>query len=151
MQSRQARGMTFIELLMVVVIVGVLAAVAVPGYRGYLLRAGRTEARSALLALATAEEKLYLRCYTYTTRLNPSSSTGCSPATLRFPLTSERGYYSITVIAADAAGWAATATRVPGTVQAADTKCRVFGLTSAGLRSALDDGDAAAVRECWDR
>ena len=143
--------MTFIELLMVVAIVGVLAAVAVPGYRGYLLRAGRTEARSALLALATAEEKLYLRCHTYTTRLDPSSPTGCSPVTLRSPLTSERGYYSITVIAADAMGWTATATRVPGAAQAADTKCRIFGLTSAGLRSALDDDGAAAVRECWDR
>jgi type IV pilus assembly protein PilE len=146
-----ARGVTFVELMIVVMIVGALAAIAVPSYRMFVLRAGRAEARAALLALATAEEKLYLQCHTYTTVVDPAGATGCSPVTLRFPLTSERGYYTIAVATADAASWAATATRVSGTAQGADTKCRVFGLTSAGAKTALDDGHAAADRECWDR
>jgi len=145
------RGLTFIELLVVVVIVGVLAAAAVPSYWNFVLRAGRAEARATLFALATAEEKLYLQCHTYTTVLDPSSATACSPVTLRFPLTSERGHYSIAVASADAASWTATATRVPGTSQSADTNCRIFSLTSAGAKHAFDDSHAATDRECWDR
>lgn len=143
--------MTFIEVLVVVVIVGVLAAGAVPGYRSFLLRAGRAEARAALFALGTAEEKLYLRCHTYTTVLDPSNATACSPATLRFPLATGRGYYSIAVASADTASWTATATRVSGTPQSADATCRVLVLTSAGVKQAFDDLHAATDRECWDR
>jgi len=145
------RGTTFIELLAVILIVGVLAAIAMPSYRSFVLRAGRAEARAALFALATAEEKLYLQCHTYTTVLDPSNATACSPVTLRFPLASERGYYSIAVASADTESWAATATRVSGTPQSADTKCRVFSLTSVGVKQAFDDSQAATDRKCWDR
>ena len=45
------RGVTLMELMIVVVIIGVLAAIAYPNYRQYAARAKRNEARAALLQI----------------------------------------------------------------------------------------------------
>ena len=58
-------GVTLIELLIVIVVIGILAAIAVPSYRNYVLRAQRTDAMSALLRVAAAQEKFYLQNNTY--------------------------------------------------------------------------------------
>ena len=59
------QGMTLIELVVVMVIVGILAAVAIPSYRSYVIRSQRSDAKDALLALATQQEKHYLQCNNY--------------------------------------------------------------------------------------
>lgn len=59
--SRQA-GITLLELMIVVTIVGLLAAVAYPLYTGHLSKVRRTDAKASLLALAGRLE----RCYTVT-------------------------------------------------------------------------------------
>jgi type IV pilus assembly protein PilE len=151
MPTERSHGLSLLELLAVLTIIGVLATIAVPGYRGVLLRAGRTEARAALLSLATAQEKLYLQCHAYAATLGPPGATGCSPLQLEFPQTTERGAYAISVTDADAASWSATATSLPGTVQGADRTCHVFKLTSQGVKTAVDDGNRATDRECWYR
>ncbi len=56
----RAAGWTLIELVVALLIVAVLASLAVPGYRNHALRAHRTEAKSALLDLAAAQERFYL-------------------------------------------------------------------------------------------
>jgi type IV pilus assembly protein PilE len=142
------RGVTLIELVVVVVIVAILASIAIPSYRGYVLRTNRTDARGALLALATAQEKYYLQCNTYTGALDPNAATACDPENLRLSTTSERGYYTITVTAADATGWEAQA--VPtGLPQSDDGKCKSFELTSDGVKTANESSDPAIVGECW--
>ena len=65
--DRNASGVTLIELMTVVVVIGILAAIAVPSYRSYLLRANRTDAKRALLQVQAAEEKYYLSGQRYTT------------------------------------------------------------------------------------
>ncbi len=144
-------GFTAIELLIVVVLIGVLAGMALPAYRAHVLRANRAEARAALLALATTQEKFYLQCHTYAAALDGSSPTSCSPVNLRFPETSERGYYAIEVNAATAGAWSATASAVATGPQHEDRKCRVFRLNSQGLKTARDATDASSGGECWSR
>ena len=56
---RRARGFTLVEILVVVAIVGILVAVAVPSYRDYVIRARLTEAFSALGGVQTAAEDFW--------------------------------------------------------------------------------------------
>jgi len=156
LQRRRARrqhresGVTLIELLTVGAVIAVLAALAIPSYRGYVLRANRTEARAALLALATAQEKFHLQCHHYATGLDPEEPSDCDAARLAFPALSERGRYSVRIAAADASGWRAEALPT-GPPQSADGPCQVFGLASTGRKSAADAARRDNVAECWGR
>ena len=135
---RQMRGVTLLELMAVVVVIGVLAAIAVPSYRQYTMRAQRTEAKAALLQLQTNQERFYLANRTYSS----------DPDQLGFPGdVTERGTYSLSIADADAAGYTATATpRAGGAINmTADDQCTTFTITSQGERTAT--GSAAA--SCW--
>jgi len=149
--KQQQKGVTLIELVVVMIIIGILAAVAIPSYRQYVLRSQRSDAKDALLALATQQEKFYLQCNEYTRALNAAATTTCSPGNLRFPATSERGYYTVAVTAADANGWTATASAVSTLPQYRDTRCRTFQLTSTGAKTARNSGNSANDTECWNR
>ena len=58
-------------LMIVVVIIGILTTIASPNYRQYATRANGTEARAALLQIATNQERFYLQNNTYTTNMTP--------------------------------------------------------------------------------
>lgn len=149
-RQRREHGVTLIELLTVGVVIAVLAALAIPSYRGHVLRANRTEARAALLALATAQEKFHLQCHRYATALDPEQPSDCDAARLAFPDRSERNRYSVQITAADASGW--TAEALPsGPPQSTDRPCQVFGLASTGRKSASDAARRDSVVECWGR
>jgi prepilin-type N-terminal cleavage/methylation domain-containing protein len=60
------KGMTLIELLIVVAIIGILAAISIPAYIGQKKRAARTEAYANLEALRVLEEQYFAENGTYT-------------------------------------------------------------------------------------
>ena len=55
---KSKRGLTLVELLAVVVIVAVLAAIAIPMYTGYMVRARRADAKTALEQIRAAQEMM---------------------------------------------------------------------------------------------
>ena len=66
MKYRYRSGFTLVELLIVVVIVGILAAIAIPSYHAYVIRAARQAVQTELLELAGLQEKIYLNSDSYT-------------------------------------------------------------------------------------
>lgn len=149
MNHRHAeRGVTLIELIVVVIIVGILASVAVPSYRAYVLRSQRSDAKDALLALATAQEKHYLQCNNYGGTLG--AATDCAGGVVQSPATSKNGWYQLATAAPNpAVGFTATATAIAGQNQFQDTDCRMFIVTDRGVRQAQDSGGADNTAECW--
>jgi len=133
----KSAGMTLIELMIVVAILALLAAIAVPSYRQYVLRANRTEATTALLQLAAAQEKFYLQNNTYA---GNALIAVAPPAGLGLSATTGGGRYTVAITAATAATFSATATAAGA--QAADTTCATFTINQAGARTATS-------ANCW--
>jgi len=63
------RGITLIELLTVILIVGILAAIAIPAYTNYLQRARRADAKTALEQLRASQEMFRAEKGSYSTDL----------------------------------------------------------------------------------
>ena len=62
-------GITLIELMIVVVVISILAAIAYPNYQEFTARAKRNEAKAALLRLAINQERFYLNNNSFTLNL----------------------------------------------------------------------------------
>jgi type IV pilus assembly protein PilE len=137
---RKQRGVTLIELIVVMVIIGILAAIAIPSYRQYVMRSQRADAQAALLALATAQEKFYLQCGTYATAFGAASS--CADGEVAFSAVSEKGWYDLTIPAANATGFTIRAAPAAGSPQLTDGQCSWFQVTDRGVRTASN-------AECW--
>ena len=136
------RGMTLIELMIVIVIVGILAAIAYPSYRQYVLRSHRTSAKTALLEAASRQERFFTTNNTYATTL----------ATLGYPAGASVSvpdagshYYDLSIVAADATSFSFRAT--PFGSQTQDTECGSFTLDYLGKQDISGGTDAAAT--CW--
>jgi type IV pilus assembly protein PilE len=131
---RRTAGFTLIELMIVVVIIAILAAIAMNSYRQYILRGNRTSATRALQDLTSREENYYFSNNAYTTSLN---SLGAS-ASMAGP------YYTVLVPAASATNYVVEAD-VKGT-QAQDGACQSFQLKRTGAQTSTGSGTAAT---CW--
>ena len=73
MKTRHA-GFTLIELMIAVTIIGILLAIAVPNYRGYIVKASREAAKTELMQLANVQEKIYLNANNYAFSVNGAYS-----------------------------------------------------------------------------
>jgi type IV pilus assembly protein PilE len=135
-------GVTLIELMTVVMVLGVLSIIALPSYRQYSIRAQRTDAKTALLQLAANEERFYLQNRRY------GSVAELQAANLLVnPANSERGAYALTIPVSNAQTFTATATvRAGGALdQRADAECQSFSITAQGVRTAAPDPQ----QRCW--
>jgi type IV pilus assembly protein PilE len=127
-------GFTLIELVVVMLIVAVLTAIAIPSYRSYTRTANRADATRAMSFDAQALERCYSQTFTY---------IGCSVASGSSP----QGFYALTVTTA-ASSYSITAVPNPGP-QASDTTCASFTLNNAGTQGATNSGGTNTTQACW--
>jgi len=117
---RAQRGFTLIDLLVAVAIVAILVRIALPAYTSYVVRSARQAAQSELVALATAQEKIFLNSNSYTSNVT-SAYTGQSTGGLGVTSGKTRdGRYTITIPSSTATTFQIQATPASGTPQAGD-------------------------------
>ena len=150
---QQQRGVTLIELIVVMIIVGILAAIAIPTYRNYVIRSQRADAKDALLSLATAQEKFYLQCNYYATIIAaaPNCGAGVGFGSLQFDAASKHGWYTLAIgpPAPTATSYTILATAAAGGNQYQDEACRTFRVNERGIHTAATAAAADNTATCW--
>ena len=139
MQGHKHAGFTLIELMIVVAIVGILAAVALPSYMQYTKRAQRADAKTVLLQDAQFLERNFTEANSYS-----KQSDGTTDVALPTPPASVSTYYTITGTLA-ATTYTLTATPVVSDVS---PNCGALSLDNLGNKTVAG---SASVADCWDK
>ncbi|MCM5679661.1 type IV pilin protein [Schlegelella sp. S2-27] len=142
-QQKASAGFTLIEVMIVVAIVGILAAIAYPSYTEFVRRGQRAEARTVLLEAAQFMQRFYAANDRYDqtrdgTAVELPGSLQASPA---------EGTPRYTIELADglsATGY--TLQAVPAGSMVGD-RCGTLTLNNRGQRNV--DGASATAAECW--
>ena len=132
----KSRGVTLLELVIVVAIIGIIAAFAYPSYTDYVREARRTDGHSTLLKTA----QRYERCLTATGRYDDAANPGNPGCGIPAAINSDEGFYVVTATALNATTFTLTAT-----LQAAGAgdPCGNLTLDQAGVKGQSGTGD------CW--
>jgi len=137
------RGVTLVELMTVILILGILSAIAIPGYSSYVRKTKRADAKVMLTSSAQQLERCYTRISSYNDGTNDVN--GSCPLPLG---ANSSGTYSLAIAFDTTAGLAAgqsyTLTATPLGNQLKDTHCANFILNQQGQQSV-----STAATDCW--
>lgn len=128
--SAKQKGVTLIELMIAVLIIGILSAIALPAYNNHVTESRRADAATLIMAVASQQEQYFIENKTYSTDLSDLGFAASS-------IDSENDYYLIQMQAASVACPVATCyviEAVPQGAQAGDTSCGTLTLSSLGTK-----------------
>jgi type IV pilus assembly protein PilE len=149
-KNRRSSGFSLIELMIVVVIATILAAIAIPSYNSQIRKSRRIEAKTAIMDLAAREERYYATQSTYSQ----------DPVALQYGAgaawpVSTGNYYEILSVTATAPTATATGTYVlqvtpaAGSTQLKDTNCQMFIVDQTGKQTSQDGSGNDTTMTCW--
>ena len=137
---RPSPGFSLPELLITLVVIGILAAIALPNYATYIERAQRANARNALIQTAQWMERA-------------ATALGRYPALASVPpglLAVEGGRYTVSIASVDDTSFILIASPVQGSSQASDA-CGSFVLDQANRRTVRGNAAGMSDADCWSR
>lgn len=148
------QGFTLVELMIAVAIVGILAAIALPGYQESVMKSHRADAEADLMSLANAMERHFTEVGTYCNAGGAGGADSCgdggandtgSPSVFQATSPSQGGTaaYNLSITGATATTFALSAT--PTGAQTGD-RCGTLTLTNTGVRGI---SGTATLNECW--
>lgn len=149
---RASGGFTLIELMIVVTVMAIIAAVAIPSYQQYNRRANRSQAQQLMLTIQNREEQYVLDARAYTNALG--SGTGglsiaadgwtCTAAPSTAGCTNNHYTVTVTLVAGPPPSYTITGTPNAGGFQDgggdATKSDGVLTLTSAGTKARTRSG-----------
>jgi type IV pilus assembly protein PilE len=134
-----SRGMTLLELLIVIAIVGIIAAVALPSFNDQVVKARRSDARNTLFDWQLRQAQQFANTASYA---SISTIIGSGSDTID----STEGYYEVTVFSQSASAYQIRATPKSGTSQAEDSECASYFCVN---QDGVDLSGSCAPRACW--
>ena len=154
------RGLTLIELMVVVAVLAILATIAVPTYESYMRKVRRADGTTTATAVALAQERYFSVYQRYlSVSDNDAAEKLKNLAGLEGEMTeliSPKGYYSWSVTGGVISGadcgapsinrcFTVSIKPIAGKAQANDDKCTEILLDSTGVK----DGKPSSTHECW--
>ena len=143
------RGFTLVELMIVVAIIAIIAAVGFPSYQDSVRKSKRAEAKSRLLQLAQLQERKYSQGIpTYVTDISSLLGLGANVPVYSSDTNDPNSGYVITA-AAGATGSITDSFVLTATRQAAmagDAECGELTLSNTGQKNKTGTGTLA---KCW--
>ena len=128
------RGMTLIELMIVMVIISVLASIAIPSWTAMVQKSRRSDAVNILLLAQVEQEKYRANNTTYASSMSDLGLSTYDSA--------DQEHYRVTVQSASATAYLITA--LPNGAQAGDTECGTFAIRQTG-----PEHSGYAALSCW--